>query len=462
MIGVRQSIYWKLLLAFIASIILTASVMVLMYVIFAPDIEVHPHIKKSLIDETRAITEKMAAAPATFSASLSDIARNIHETDHANIRIFDRSGRELGAWMDERLSDTRRISPTVIEETLRNGEYLELIFPRWIHVVSMPLQFGEQQETLILQIYYPLIEKSILPQGIPTVMVLVLLCALTAVFSRIFTKPIRELTHVARQMAAGKLGLQITTTQTRDEIGELGTAFNEMSARLAQFHRSRSELLADISHEIRSPLGRIQTDAEILMDKDVEKEAQKQHLLQICEEVRQIDHLIDDLLLLSRIENNQLAIERLPGPLEEVISREAARFSLQMEEKSITLKKNIRAALPAVSIDQKRIGQVVANLLMNAIRYTPTGGTIEIGAQAEEAQVTVWVKDSGPGIPREDLPHIFERFYRVDKSRSRATGGTGLGLAIARRFVEAHGGTIRAESEEQKGTCITFTLPRTA
>jgi signal transduction histidine kinase len=457
MTGFRKSIYWKLLLAFIASIVLTASVMVLTYFIFAPEIEVHPHIKKSLIDETRAIAEKIAASLATSSASLADIARNIHETEKANIRIFDSNGRELGAWVDERLKGTRRISTTVIEETLRSGEHLELIFPRWIHVVSMPLKRG-QQPAAILQVYYPLIEKSIFPQGAPTLILLVLIGGLTAVFSRLLTKPIRELTGVARQMSAGNLGVQVAI-RSRDELGELGNAFNDMSARLAQVHRSRSELLADISHEIRSPLARIQTDAEILTDKELGKEEQRQQLQGICEEVQHIDHLIDDLLMLSRIENNQLKMERLPCSIEEVISREALRFSLQMEEKTITLHKNMQTALPKINMDQKRIGQVISNLLMNAIRYTPAGGTIEIGAQAEGSMIRVWVRDTGQGIPKEDLPYIFDRFYRVDKSRSRSTGGTGLGLAIARRFVEAHGGKIYAESEAGKGTRITFTLP---
>ena len=112
-------------------------------------------------------------------------------------------------------------------------------------------------------------------------------------------------------------------------------------------------------------------------------------------------------------------------------------------------------------MDPKRIGQVIANLLTNALRYTPKGGTLEIGAQARNAMVEVWVRDTGPGIPKEKLPYIFNRFYRVDKSRSRSTGGTGLGLAIAKQFVEAHGGQIRAESTVGKGTCITFSLPIT-
>jgi hypothetical protein len=173
MTGFRKSIYWKLLLAFIASIVLTASVMVLTYFVFSPEIEVHPHIKKSLIDETRSIAERIEASLAIPSASFADLAANIHKTEHANIRIFDINGRERGAWMDERLKGTRRISTTVIEETLRSGEHLELIFPRWIHVVSMPLKRG-QQPVAILQVYRSL-KKASSRKGLPRLFCLFLL-----------------------------------------------------------------------------------------------------------------------------------------------------------------------------------------------------------------------------------------------------------------------------------------------
>jgi len=452
-----RRIYWKLFLAFLTSILLTAAVMVLTYFIFAPEIEVHPYIKKSLIDETRSVADRISVALAASPSSIDEVTRKIHVVETANIRVFDLDGKELVAWMDERLKDTRRISMTVIEETLRTGEHLALIFPRWIHVVSIPLKRG-REPVAILQIYYPLIEKSIFPQGTPTLILLFLLGVMTAFFSRWVTKPIRELTKGARRMSMGRFGVQVNI-RSRDEIGELGKAFNEMSQRLADFHKSRSELLADISHEIRSPLARIQTDAEILIDREMAKEAQSKRLQAICEEVRHIDHLIDDFLMLSRLENNELTIERSRAAIGDVLSREVSLFSLPAEEKAITLKQEIAPNLPAVMLDEKRIGQVISNLLANSIRYTPAGGTITVGAKAHDTEVTLWVRDTGAGIPAEDLPYIFDRLYRVDKSRSRATGGTGLGLAIARRFVEAHGGHIRAESEAGKGTVIIVTLP---
>jgi two-component system sensor histidine kinase BaeS len=281
---------------------------------------------------------------------------------------------------------------------------------------------------------------------------------MTAVFSRWLTKPLRELTKGARRMSMGRFGVQVNI-RSRDEIGELGRAFNDMSRRLDEFHKSRTELLADISHEIRSPLARIQTDAEILIDREMEKEAQSKHLQAICEEVNHIDHLIDDFLMLSRLENNQLTIERCRTSLNELLTRELERFRLPLEEKRIALRQAFAPELPALEIDQKRISQVISNLLANAIRYTPPNGTIEVGTKSSASEIQLWVSDTGAGIPPEDLPYIFDRLYRVDKSRSRSTGGTGLGLAIARRFVEAHGGHIRAESEVGKGTVIIVTLP---
>ena len=459
--NVRINIYWKLLLAFITSITLTASVMVFTYIFFSPEIDVHPHIKKSLIDETHSIAQRITASLNNPSAKLEEVMRQIHETEEANMRVYDTRGNQIATYVEHKLRGIEKISPTIIEDTLRQDEHLDLIFPRWIHVVSVPLK-GKGQTDRILQVYYPLMKSNIiLPRGVPTIILLIIIGGITGIFSRYLTKPIRKLTGVARQMSAGNLGIQVAF-HSRDEIGELGNAFNDMSARLAQFHRSRSELLADISHEIRSPLARIQTDAEILTDKELCREDQRQQLQRICEEVQHIDHLIDDLSILSRLENNQLKMDRVPSSLEEVIDREISRFSLQMEEKTITLHKKMQTALPKINMDQKRIGQVISNLLMNAIRYTPAGGIIEIGAQAEGSMIRVWVRDTGQGVPQDDLPYIFDRFYRVDKSRSRSTGGTGLGLAIARRFVEAHGGKIYAESEAGKGTRITFTLPNIA
>ncbi|MBW2184057.1 MAG: hypothetical protein JRF49_09375 [Deltaproteobacteria bacterium] len=145
--------------------------------------------------------------------------------------------------------------------------------------------------------------------------------------------------------------------------------------------------------------------------------------------------------------------------MQDVLSQEISKFRLQLEKKGINLKQTIPENISLVMMDAKRIGQVISNLLTNALRYTPKEGRVDVGLKEKDSLVELWVRDTGPGIPQEELPHIFDRFYRVDKSRSRTSGGTGLGLAIAKYFVEAQGGLIRAESEIGKGSCITFSLP---
>ena len=309
-------------------------------------------------------------------------------------------------------------------------------------------------------IYYPLVEGSerVLPRGVPSLIFLFTIGLFTILLARVLTKPLRKLTKVAQEMSRGNFGVKVEVG-SKDEIGQLGAILNEMSQRLANFHRLRSELLADISHEIRSPLARIQSDAEILIDRQMEKAEMAPHLKAICDEVRNIDHLIEDLYIITRLEQNELELDITPSSLNDVLRQEIAKFLLQLEGKKITVIQNIPASIPSVMMDAMRIGQVITNLLMNSLRYTPEGGSVEIGAGERNGKVEVWVRDTGPGIPPEALPYIFDRFYRVDKSRSRTTGGRGLGLAIARQFVNAHGGEIRAESEIGKGTTITFSLP---
>ena len=175
--------------------------------------------------------------------------------------------------------------------------------------------------------------------------------------------------------------------------------------------------------------------------------------------MKDIDKLVEDLSILSRLEHHQLELEVSPSSIQDALSQEISKFRLQLEKKDINLKQTIPENIPLVMIDALRIGQIISNLLTNALRYTPKGGTVDIGLKRKDSMVEVWIKDTGPGIPQEELPYIFKRFYRVDKSRSRTSGGTGLGLAIAKYFVDAQGGYIHAESEVGKGTCITFSIP---
>jgi signal transduction histidine kinase len=283
-----------------------------------------------------------------------------------------------------------------------------------------------------------------------------LICVL--LLSRYLTRPLRQLTRAAREMAQGNFGRAISVN-SHDEVGELAQAMSSMSQRIARDYAARRELFADISHELRSPLARMLTDAEILLERTMEPAEQAPHLWAICSEIENLDHLIGELTILSKTELDEFDVAPAPHPLQDVVLQAVALFLTQIEAKHITLLQTIPQDPGYVMLDPKRIGQVVSNLVANALRYTPEGGTLEIGIDLKGGMAEVWLRDNGSGIPEDTLPYIFERFFRVDKSRSRTNGGSGLGLAIVKKFVEAHGGQVRAESTPGRGTRISFTLP---
>ncbi len=458
----KIGIYWKIFLTILACMIISSFVIAVMYLEHAPKTKIHPQIKKSLIQQTHQIADQINTRFQTSHVTLEKIIKDMHEKEQTNLRIFDKTGKEIAASMEERLKKTKLLSKEIIDNTLQTGWDIQLVYPWWVlsTIVSVPLKISGG-ETLILQGYYPLTKGRILPHGLPVIIIIIILGGLTVILSRYLTRPIRELTRATEKMAKGHFGTQVEI-RSHDEVGQLAKTFNNMSRRLEEHRRSRRELFADISHEIRSPLARILTDAEILIDRQMEPKERTQHLKAICDEVKNLDQLIGDLSTLSRYEKNMVEVSFRRSSLKDLILQAISLFVLQIEEKGIILKQDIAENIPPVMIDPKRIGQVISNLLMNALRYTPRGSTIEVGLKQKDSMAEIWVRDSGPGIPEEKLPFIFERFYRVDKSRSRSTGGSGLGLAIAKRFVEVHGGEIHAESRLGEGTCIAFTLPVTS
>ncbi len=457
----RISIYWKLFFTILLFILLTSIILGMLYSGFAPQTEIHTQTKKSLINQTKLHAEHITARIESSSDSLENIIKDLHLNEEADIMVIDTEGNELVSFIEEGLKKTTGDHLQTIKSALENGWDIQKSYHLWMltPIVSVPLK--KNNEIIgIVQSYYPRTKhlQRILPRGLPEIIAIIILGGLTGLLSRYLTRPVRELTRVVREMAKGRFGITVQI-RSHDEVGLLAETFNNMSQSLEELQNSRRELFADISHEIRSPLARILSDAEILIDRKMDEDEQKQHLKAICSDVNNLDQLIADLSILSRLELNQVEMSFIPYKIEEIIASAASLFILRTNENSIHLKQTVSENLPEVMVDPKRIGQILSNLLTNAIRYTPKGGTIEIGAKKQETMVEVWVKDNGHGIPEEKLPHIFRRFYRTDKSRSRSTGGTGLGLAIARQFTKAHGGKISAKSNQEEGTRIFFTLP---
>jgi signal transduction histidine kinase len=284
-----------------------------------------------------------------------------------------------------------------------------------------------------------------------------LAAGLTALLAgRYITRRLRAVAESAGAIAAGDLSQRVGDA-SNDELGELAAAFNRMAESLASQEEARQRLVADIAHELRTPLAVLQAEIEALQDGVTQ--ATPERFASLHEEARLLARLVDDLRTLSLADSGQLSLQRREEDLAGIAERAAAAVAAQARVKDVRLDLALQASLPRVALDSDRIAQVLRNLLSNALRHTPSGGRVALALRAEDGRAVVEVSDTGAGIPPEALPHVFDRFYRADPSRSRATGGSGLGLAIARQLVRAHGGDITVQSTPRDGTTFRFWLP---
>jgi signal transduction histidine kinase len=287
----------------------------------------------------------------------------------------------------------------------------------------------------------------------PVVAIFALLVVATTVARAIrrLVVPLGDLIDAAEKVEAGNYAVRVRPRGPR-ELRSLARAFNSMSARLEGSEQQRQQLLADVTHELRTPLTVVQGNLEALLDRVYPADAE--HLAPILDETRVLSRLVDDLRTLSIAEAGALTLHREPTDLTALVADAVASFRTQADGVGVALVTETAAALPQADIDPVRLREVLSNLLANAIRYTPRGGTIRVGASQADGRLSVFVRDTGPGIAVDALPHVFDRFYKSDESR-----GAGLGLAIAKSLVVAHGGQITATSEPGQGTEMRFTLP---
>lgn len=275
--------------------------------------------------------------------------------------------------------------------------------------------------------------------------------------SRTLTQPLNALTEATHRMAEGELGGEVAVT-SRDEIGNLAKAFNRMSRELARSNNARRQMTADVAHELRTPLTVISGYIESMRDGDLAPTTTRMDV--IYSEIERLQRLVGELRVLSQADAGELRLQLQPIEAHDLLRQAVATFCHQAEQNGVTLAFDESAPVPAILLDENRMAQVFTNLLSNALRHTPPGGAIRLSAGYSAGAVSFVVQDTGEGIAAEDLPYIFDRLYRADKSRTESHGeGTGLGLAIVRAIVEAHGGRIRADSTPGSGTTITISIP---
>jgi signal transduction histidine kinase len=268
------------------------------------------------------------------------------------------------------------------------------------------------------------------------------------------TTPLREMADATHEMARGNYDRRVTAT-SHDEVGELAQAFNKMAAELAETDRLRRDLVANVSHELRTPISALQAGLENIVDGVTMPDPET--LRTMLAQVERLGRLVSQLLDLSRLEAGTVPLERDRfdvAPLLEHAVRESQLHTPNVDMSVVVEEPGLTA-----DGDRERVHQVVANLLENAVRYTPRGGAVEVRAQRTPTGVTIAVSDEGPGIPEVDEERIFERFYRADQARSSNNGGAGLGLAIAHWIVDLHGGEIHPERREPHGCRMVVTLP---
>lgn len=284
-------------------------------------------------------------------------------------------------------------------------------------------------------------------------------------FSNALAARIGAVEQSARRLATGDLTVR-APVQGNDELASLAAAFNDMASQLQaadlkqrELERLRSDLIAWVGHDLQTPLASIRAVLEALADRVVDDPDNIQRYLQMAQrDVRSLSLLIDDLFQMAQLDAGGLQLDLAPNSLSDLVSDTLESFSTLAAQKAIHLSGEVAPAVDPVRMDAARIGRVLNNLVSNALRFTPPGGTVVVQARRDGPRVVVSISDTGEGIDPADLPHVFDQFFRGEKSRSRLTGGAGLGLAIAQGIVKAHGGEISADSQPGQGTHFTLSI----
>ncbi len=306
---------------------------------------------------------------------------------------------------------------------------------RWLGLVDFSFELGQW----------------LIPIGVGFALFVIFIVGLVGMSLRRLVVPLDDLLKAADRVGQGDYSVRVQERGPR-EVRTLARAFNEMASRLHVLDERRRDLLADVTHELRTPLTVVQGNLEGMLDGVYP--ADEANLRSLLEETNVLSRLVEDLRTLALAESGALQLKKEPTDLSLLVRETAAAFQAQMDNADVSLTVETSPDLPWLDLDPGRIRQVLSNLLANALRYTPAGGTISVRYHQADGQAVLDVQDSGPGIPEEEIPYVFERFYK-----SADSGGMGLGLAIAKKLVEAHGGRISAESALGAGTTMRVTLP---
>jgi len=445
---IRRRLFWLLMLAFGAVVFLTIVLLLGLLALLSSNApaSTSPFAPTSLQDSLQVYYMAHRSWDGVEALALeTDIgSRANFAGEWENVLLLDEAGRVL------------------IDRGHTNTELTGQIYTPDLDQKIYPIHFnGGQVGTLVYVEYVPprpiIFLAGLLPAGL---VIAFFTGALTLIIGWLLMRrvvtPLAGVIATAQEVAAGDLSARVAVSGPSD-LRTLSDSFNRMAAALEQNDRERRNMLADIAHELRTPLTIMRGRLEGILDGVYPLDDAQ--IAPALEEVYVLDNLVEDLRLLTLAETRQLSLDCREVNLGEIAEHTAGLFEAEAADKDIALTVQVEPNLPLVMADPQRTGQVIGNLLSNALRHVPARGQVKMTVRQVEAAVALTVADNGPGVSETDLPHLFDRFWRAEKSRTRSAGGAGLGLAIAKQLVEAQGGHIYAEKQPGEGLHITFILP---
>ena len=391
-----------------------------------------------------------------LGATLAESEETVDKKDRPDVLLADAGGRivfdSAGKAEGRQLKSSEKANALRMKET-DTGKvvgYLLLFYPFTAPIGGLEQQFLDRLQQILL---------------VSTSLAVMLILVVGALLNRRLNAPLQRLADAARAVAGGDLGQQVEA-EGSIEVAQVGQAFNEMTAALHEAETLRQNMVADVAHELRTPLSVLQGNLWAILN-DVYP-LEKAEISRLYDEIRLLSRLVDDLRELASADAGQLHLNLIPVDVAQVVRHTVDNFALAAEAQELSLTAQLPDDLPSVLADPDRVAQVLRNLLVNALRHTPLGGAVTVSAAAREKTVEISITDTGEGIAPEDLPHVFERFWRVDPARARSTtggekrlvGGSGLGLVIARAIVELHNGRVAVTSDGLgRGTTVRFEFP---
>ncbi|QRG68440.1 sensor histidine kinase [Brevibacillus choshinensis] len=472
MLGTSKSIFRRLLFSFLATVVIGLGISGLLISLFARE-----YIYDSKEEEMLRMAKKVNVAIQGYdrvSKRLIDQLVMLDEAFDTRIWLFDKNGKIVATSTKDEVFTGKAVAVSIASNVLKGKNAVTELQIEGLEdpMLSVSVPWGEGEKVyggIILHAPIEGIEKTFgqMRETIlwATLFGVLLSTAMVSYLSWSISRPLRTIERTAAEIGRGNYAERVSV-DTSDEIGDVAHTINTMAEKLERVEQERHHLeqvrndfLANVSHELRTPLTAMQGFLEALQDGLVEdEEARQKYYAVMYTETMQVNRLVDDLMDLMKLENNEVNLAKFPVDVAEIMNKVAFSFRAEAEEKGLALVVDVENDLPKIYADRDRVAQILKNFVKNAVKFTEHG-EIRLSAAAEEQYIKIQVADTGMGISQDDIHRIWERFFKVDRGRSKNNKGTGLGLAIVKELVERHEGKWKVESEPGVGSTFTVWLP---